>query len=163
MIFTLKNKFINIDNYNLKCAIGKRGRRKNKREGDKFTPIGTYRFISVYYRKDRINKIKTNLEKIVIKKNMGWCDDPRSKDYNKEIKFPFIYRAEKLYRSDNIYDIIIEIDYNKHPTIKNRGSAIFIHIAKRNYSPTKGCIAMSKKDIKFFLGKISKNDKIKII
>ena len=61
MIFTLKNKFINIDNYNLKCAIGKRGRRKNKREGDKFTPIGTYRFISVYYRKDRINKIKTNL------------------------------------------------------------------------------------------------------
>ena len=163
MIFTLKNKFINIDNYNLKCAIGKRGTKKNKREGDKFTPIGTYRFISVYYRKDRINKIKTNLEKIVIKKNMGWCDDPRSKDYNKEIKFPFIYRAEKLYRSDNIYDIIIEIDYNKHPTIKNRGSAIFIHIAKRNYSPTKGCIAMSKKDIKFFLGKISKNDKIKII
>ena len=163
MIFVLKNKFINIDNYNLKCAIGKRGTKKNKREGDKFTPIGTYRFISVYYRKDRINKIKTNLEKIVIKKNMGWCDDPRSKDYNKEIKFPFIYRAEKLYRSDNIYDIIIEIDYNKHPTIKNRGSAIFIHIAKRNYSPTKGCIAMSKKDIKFFLGKISKNDKIKII
>ena len=163
MIFTLKNKFINIDNYNLKCAIGKRGTKKNKREGDKFTPIGTYRFISVYYRKDRINKIKTNLEKIVIKKNIGWCDDPRSKDYNKEIKFPFIYRAEKLYRSDNIYDIIIEIDYNKHPTIKNRGSAIFIHIAKRNYSPTKGCIAMSKKDIKFFLGKISKNDKIKII
>ena len=163
MIFVLKNKFINIDNYNLKCAIGKRGTKKNKREGDKFTPIGTYRFISVYYRKDRINKIKTNLEKIVIKKNIGWCDDPRSKDYNKEIKFPFIYRAEKLYRSDNIYDIIIEIDYNKHPTIKNRGSAIFIHIAKRNYSPTKGCIAMSKKDIKFFLEKISENDKIKII
>ena len=163
MIFTLKNKFINIDNYNLKCAIGKRGTKKNKREGDKFTPIGTYRFISVYYRKDRINKIKTNLEKIVIKKNMGWCDDPRSKDYNKEIKFPFIYRAEKLYRSDNIYDIIIEIDYNKHPTIKKKGSAIFIHIAKRNYSPTKGCIAMSKKDIKFFLEKISENDKIKII
>ena len=133
MIFVLKNKFINIDNYNLKCAIGKRGRKKNKREGDKFSPIGTYRFISVYYRKDRINKIKTNLKKIVIKKNMGWCDDPRSKDYN------------------------------KHPTIKKRGSAIFIHIANRNYSPTKGCIAMSKKDIKFFLGKISKNDKIKII
>ena len=163
MIFVLKNKFINIDNYNLKCALGKRGRKKNKREGDKFTPIGTYRFIGVYYRKDRINKIKTNLKKKVIKTNMGWCDDSRSKDYNKEIKFPFNYRAEKLYRSDNIYDIIIEISYNKHPTIKKRGSAIFIHIAKRNYSPTKGCIAMSKKDIKFFLKKISKDDKIKII
>ena len=94
---------------------------------------------------------------------MGWCDDIRSKDYNKRIKFPFNYRAEKLYRSDNIYDIIIEINYNKSPTIKKRGSAIFIHIAKRNYSPTKGCIAMSKNDIKFFLKKISKGDKIKII
>ena len=118
MIFTLKNKFINIDNYNLKCAIGKRGTKKNKREGDKFTPIGTYRFIGVYYRKDRIDKLKTNLKKKIIKKSMGWCDDFRSKDYNKEIKFPFNYRAEKLYRSDNIYDIIIEINYNKSPTIK---------------------------------------------
>ena len=134
MIFTLKNKFINIDNYNLKCAIGKRGRKKNKREGDRFTPIGTYRFIGVYYRKDRINKLKTNLKKKVIKKSMGWCDDFRSKDYNKEIKFPFNYRAENLYRSDNIYDIIIEISYNKSPTIKKRGSAIFIHIANIIYS-----------------------------
>tara|TARA_Y100000768_G_scaffold386783_1_gene376048 strand:- start:1340 stop:1831 length:492 start_codon:yes stop_codon:yes gene_type:complete len=163
MIFTLKNKFINIDNYNLKCAIGKRGRRKNKREGDKFTPTGTYRFIGVYYRKDRINNLKTNLKKIIIKKSMGWCDDIRSKDYNKRIKFPFNYRAEKLYRSDNIYDIIIEIDYNKFPIIKKKGSAIFIHIAKKKYSPTKGCIAMSKKDIKFFLKKISKKDRIRII
>tara|TARA_Y100001958_G_C21197279_1_gene524445 strand:- start:640 stop:1131 length:492 start_codon:yes stop_codon:yes gene_type:complete len=163
MIFTLKNKFINIDNYNLKCAIGKRGRRKNKREGDKFTPTGTYRFIGVYYRKDRINNLKTNLKKIIIKKSMGWCDDIRSKDYNKRIKFPFNYRAEKLYRSDNIYDIIIEIDYNKFPIIKKKGSAIFIHIAKKRYSPTKGCIAMSKKDIRFFLKKISKKDRIRII
>ena len=93
---------------------------------------------------------------------MGWCDDFRSKDYNRKITFPFNYSAEKLYRSDNIYDIIIEINYNKFPTIKKRGSAIFIHIAKKNFSPTNGCIAMSKKDIKFFLKKISKNDRIKI-
>ena len=163
MIFILKNKFININNYNLKCAIGKRGRRKNKKEGDNFTPKGTYKFIGVYYRKDRISKLETNLKKRVIKKNMGWCDDTRSKDYNKEIKFPFKYGAEKLYRSDNVYDIIIETNYNKFPTIKKRGSAIFIHVAKKNYGPTKGCIAMSKKDIKFFLKKISKNDKIKIV
>ena len=94
---------------------------------------------------------------------MGWCDDIRSKDYNKRIKFPFNYRAEKLYRSDNIYDIIIEIDYNKFPIIKKKGSAIFIHIAKKKYSPSKGCIAMSKKDIRFFLKKISKKDRIRII
>ena len=163
MIFTLKNKFINIDNYNLKCAIGKRGRKKNKREGDKFTPIGTYRFIGVYYRKDRINKLKTNLKKVLLRKAWDGAMTSGLKITIKKLSFPFNYRAEKLYRSDNIYDIIIEINYNKSPTIKNRGSAIFIHIAKRNYSPTKGCIAMSKNDIKFFLKKISKNDKIKII
>ena len=81
---------------------------------------------------------------------MGWCDDFRSKDYNKEIKFPFNYRAEKLYRSDNIYDIIIEINYNKSPTIKKEEVRYSFISQRENYSPTKGCIAMSKNDIKFF-------------
>ena len=79
---------------------------------------------------------------------MGWCDDFKSKDYNKEIKFPFNYRAEKLYRSDNIYDIIFVLDYNMSPTRKNKGSAIFVHIAKRKFTPTKGCVAIQKTEIK---------------
>ena len=94
---------------------------------------------------------------------MGWCDDPNSKNYNKLIRYPFKYNAEKLYKKDNIYDIIITIDYNYNPIIKNKGSAIFIHIAKNNYSPTRGCIAISKRDMKKLLANINKNSKILII
>ncbi len=79
---------------------------------------------------------------------MGWCDDPLSKSYNKLIRFPFNFRAEKLYKSENIYDIIFVLDYNFKPIRKNKGSAIFIHIAKKNYSSTAGCIAVKKNDIK---------------
>ena len=103
-----------------------------------------------------------SLLKIIIDKKMGWCDDPKSIYYNKIIKYPFKYRSEKLWRKDNIYDIIIIIDYNLNPVIKNKGSAIFLHIAKRNYQPTDGCIAVSKKNIKFLLSKINKKTKIKI-
>ena len=78
---------------------------------------------------------------------MGWCDDPRSKNYNKLIKFPFKLSAEKLYRSDNIYDIILILNFNTDPVKKNKGSAIFIHIAKKDYKSTAGCIAVSKRNL----------------
>ena len=91
---------------------------------------------------------------------MGWCDDVKSNFYNKLIKFPFVYSAEKLYRKENIYDVIIIIDYNLKPIVKNRGSAIFLHIAKKNYTPTKGCVAISKKDMKLLLAFINKKTKL---
>ncbi len=93
---------------------------------------------------------------------MGWCDDPISKDYNKLIRFPFKYSAEKLYRRDNIYDIILVLNYNFNPIIKNKGSAIFIHVAKRNYKLTKGCVAVRKKDLKKIVKQINKKTIIKI-
>ncbi len=93
---------------------------------------------------------------------MGWCDDTNSKHYNKLIKFPFRYSAEKLYRSDYIYDIILIMDYNQNPVIKGKGSAIFLHISKKNYSPTLGCIAIKKKHMRLLLRMIHKNSKITI-
>ena len=93
---------------------------------------------------------------------MGWCDDPISKDYNKLIRFPFKYNAEKLYRRDNIYDIILVLNYNFNPIIKNKGSAIFIHVAKRNYKLTEGCVALRKKDLKRIVKQISNKTIIKI-
>ena len=93
---------------------------------------------------------------------MGWCDDPSSKDYNKLVRYPFKYSAEKLYRKDNIYDIVLVLNYNLNPTIKNKGSAIFIHVARRNYKFTKGCIAVSKKDLKKIVKQINKQTIIKI-
>ena len=93
---------------------------------------------------------------------MGWCDDPKSPNYNKLINLPNKYNSEKLYRNDNIYDLIVVLDYNMNPTIKNKGSAIFIHVTKKNYTPTKGCIALSKIDLLKIINKINKNTKIKI-
>ena len=147
MNIQLKKNFLYFDKYKIKCALGKRGITSKKKEGDGKTPIGTYKLNSIFYRKDRISKIKTTLKKIVIKKNMGWCDDVTSKHYNKMIRFPFNLSAEKLWLENNIYDVIIVINYNLKPVIKNKGSAIFLHIAKRNFLQTEGCIAFTKKNI----------------
>jgi L,D-peptidoglycan transpeptidase YkuD (ErfK/YbiS/YcfS/YnhG family) len=162
MNIELKNKFLYFQKYKLRCSIGKRGISIKKREGDKRTPRGEFKLKYILYRKDRVFNLQTVLKKIKIDKKMGWCDDPKSSYYNKLIKYPFKYRSEKLWRKDNIYDIIIIIDYNLNPIIKNRGSAIFLHITKKNYQPTSGCIAVSKNNIKFLLSKIDKKTKIKI-
>ena len=158
----ISKKYLSYKNYKVKCSIGKRGIGRKKKEGDLITPIGSFRIKKILFRKDRVKNLKTKIIKIPIKRDMVWCDNPNSSQYNKLIRSSNEIKSERLFRSDNIYDIIIEINYNKFPTIKKRGSAIFIHIAKKNFSPTNGCIAMSKKDIKFFLKKISKNDRIKI-
>ena len=93
---------------------------------------------------------------------MGWCDDSSSKKYNKEVKFPFKYNAEKLYRNDNIYDIFINIKYNCSPVVRNKGSAIFLHLSNKKYKPTKGCVGVIKKDLLKILSLINKNTKILI-
>ena len=158
----IKNKKLTLDKYRIKCAIGKRGIGNKKREGDKITPIGKFKIKTILYRKDRISHIKSKINKLSIKSEMGWCDDPKSKKYNKLIKIPFKGSAEKLYRKDNIYDIILVLNYNLNPTIKNKGSAIFIHVARRDYRFTRGCIAVSKKDLKRIVKQIDKKTIIKI-
>ena len=145
-----------------KCALGKRGVKKNKKEGDGSTPTGIYRFTNIYYRKDRIKKIQSPLKKIIIKKNMIWCDDIKSSYYNRQVYLPAKFSHEKLYRKDNIYDIIVALNYNTKPIIKNKGSAIFLHIAKKNYKKTEGCIALKKIELLNILKNLKKNTKIKI-
>lgn len=162
MDIILKNKFVYYKDYKAKCAIGKRGITSQKKEGDKCTPKGRFKLKYVFFRKDRIKRFKTKIKLLPIKKNYGWCDDPGAQFYNKFVKLPFSYSAEKLYISKNIYDIIVVIDYNLRPVKKNKGSAIFLHIAKKNYKPTLGCIALSKNDLKSLLSKINKNTFIKI-
>ena len=163
MHLILKNKKIIFGKYKLKCAIGKRGITNKKVEGDKCTPRGRFKLKYVFYRKERVKNIRSKLKIIPIKKNFGWCDDVRSKSYNKFIKFPFKYKAERLYLRQNIYDIIVVIDYNFNPIRKKKGSAIFLHIAKNNYSPTLGCIAVSKNDLKYLISIINKNTFLKIL
>jgi L,D-peptidoglycan transpeptidase YkuD (ErfK/YbiS/YcfS/YnhG family) len=162
MIIVKKTGYLKYKNLKYRCALGKAGVNEKIKEGDNITPKGIFKITKIYYRADKIKKIKTLIKKIKIKKNMGWCDDPKSDAYNQLINLPNKYNYEKLYRKDNIYDLIIALNYNMNPTIKNKGSAIFIHIAKKNYSPTKGCIALSKIDLLEILNKINSNTKIKI-
>ena len=126
------------------------------------TPTGQYKIKYILYRKDRIKKIQSKLRKIIINKNMGWCDDPKSKKYNKLINLPFNGNYEKLFKKENIYDIILVLDYNMNPIRKNKGSAIFIHVAKKNYEKTKGCIAIKKVELLKILKEIKINTKVKI-
>lgn len=162
MHILIKNKYLTYKNYKAKCVIGKRGIGYKRKEGDLITPKGEYRIKHILYRKDRVKKIQSKIKKTTIKKNMGWCNDSKSNNYNKLIKLPSSYNYEKLYKKDNTYDIIVVLDYNMNPIIKNKGSAIFIHIARRNYRKTEGCIALKKNDLLQILKKIKKNTKIKI-
>ena len=163
MIIINKSGYLKYQDLKFKCALGKHGINKKKKEGDKITPKGIYKIVNIYYRKDRIKKISSKLKLIKIKKNMGWCDDPNNKNYNQLIKIPSKYSYERLFRNENIYDLIIVLNYNMNPVIKNKGSAIFIHIAKKRFQPTEGCIAISKKNLLYLIRNISKNTKIKII
>ena len=162
MNIIIKKHLLLYKGYKLKCSIGKSGITHVKKEGDLATPKGVFKLGLLYYRKDRNKSLKSKLKKRVIKKNMGWCNDIKSRKYNQEISFPFKYEAEKLYRKDKIYDLFIDIKYNYRPVIKRKGSAIFLHITDKKYRPTIGCVAITKKDFFKILPLINKKTKILI-
>ena len=162
MHILINQKYLTYNNYKAKCVVGKRGIGNKRKEGDLITPKGKYKIKYILYRKDRINKIQSKIKKIAIRKNMGWCDDPKSKNYNKLIKLPSKYNHEKLYKKENIYDIILVLDYNMNPIIKNKGSAIFIHVAKKNYKKTEGCVALKKSHLLKIIKVLKKNTTVMI-
>lgn len=163
MHILIKKQFLYYNNYRIKCAIGKRGIKTKRKEGDFITPKGTFRIKLILYRKDRIKNFKSFVPKLSITKKMGWCDDSKSKKYNRLIKYPFAFSSEKLFRKDNVYDIILVLNYNMNPTKKYKGSAIFIHIAKKKYDATEGCVAIKKVNLLKLIKSLKKNTKIKIV
>ena len=164
MTILVKNKHtLQLDEFKFRCCIGKNGLTKNKKEGDKKTPKGTFGIESLYYRKDRLKKPMTFLKCVEIKKNMGWCDDiDFPKKYNKLIKTEKKIKHEILKRKDHKYDLLIPIKYNFKKPISGLGSCIFIHLTT-DYKPTAGCIALKKNDFLILLKLVKKNLKIKII
>ena len=163
MHILIKNKYFYFHKYKVKCAVGKRGIGHKKKEGDLITPIGIFKIKFILYRKDRVERFTTFLKKVSINKKLGWCDDPKSKKYNKLIEYPFEGSSEKLYRRDNIYDLILVLDYNMNPIKKNKGSAIFIHVTKKNYKKTKGCVAIKKRELLKIIKDLKKKTKVKIV
>ncbi len=161
MIIINKSGVLKFKNLKFKCALGKSGIGKKRKEGDNITPKVSYKLSVLFYRRDRIPNFKTILKKRKINKKMGWCDDVNNKNYNKLIRLPCNFSHEKLYRRDNVYDLVVPINYNTNKITRGKGSAIFLHVAKKNYSPTKGCITLKKKDLILLLKKI-KSKKVKI-
>ena len=124
MIVKLNKNIITINQFKLKCSVGKGGIKKKNMEGDNITPKGIFSLGTLYYRFDRIGKIKTKLNTKIIKKNMGWCNDTNSNNYNRLINITkkYAYSFEKMHRKDHKYDLAILIKYNFNNPIKNKGA-----------------------------------------
>ncbi|MGD9668636.1 MAG: L,D-transpeptidase [Hyphomicrobiaceae bacterium] len=130
-----------------RAALGRNGRRILKREGDGATPVGSWRVIEVFFRPDRVKPPRTGLPIRQISPVDGWCDAPADRNYNRRVQLPYPASAETLWRHDHLYDLVVVLDHNRRPRVRGGGSAIFIHIARENYQPTEGCIALSAKDL----------------
>ena len=132
----------------MRCALGRGGVRAAKQEGDGATPEGTWRMRALLFRRDRIARTPlTGLPLRALRPEDGWCDDAADPLYNRPVKLPFRARAEHLWRPDEIYDLIVVLGYNDDPPVSGKGSAIFLHIARPDYAPTEGCVAVSHKDL----------------
>ena len=164
MTILVKNKHtLQIDKFNFRCCIGKKGSTRNKKEGDKKTPKGYFKIENLYFRKDRKEKPFTLLKCIQITEDMGWCDDVNFPEkYNKPFKIEKKINHEKLKRKDYKYDFLIPIKYNFKKPNAGKGSCIFIHLTK-DYKPTAGCVALKEKDFLIMLKLIRIKTKIKII
>ena len=149
-----------IDDFKMRCCVGKNGLNSQKEEGDFSTPKGLFNLKKLYFRKDRVGIPKCAINKKAINKNMAWCDDSNNKKYNTEIKTNNKNLRENLHRKDHKYDYLISISHNEKK-IPGKGSAVFIHLTD-NYKPTAGCIALKKKDFEILLKLIDKKTKIKI-
>ena len=160
IIHVLNKNTLIIDDFKLKCCIGRNGLNSNKKEGDYSTPKGLFNLKKLYFRKDRVGVPKSKINRKIIRRNMAWCDDPKHKKYNEEIKTHNKNLKENLYREDHNYDYIISISHNERK-ISYKGSAVFIHLTD-NYKPTAGCVALKKKDFEILLKLIDKKTKIKI-
>jgi L,D-peptidoglycan transpeptidase YkuD (ErfK/YbiS/YcfS/YnhG family) len=146
----------------LPVAIGRSGIKANKREGDGGTPRGRFRLVRLWWRADRWPRPKTLLPVRSIRPLDGWCEDPADRHYNQPIRLPKGSTADHLARTDRLYDFIIELDHNTRPRIAGRGSAVFVHIARDNFGPTAGCVALEFDSLRKMLSRLGPHTRIEI-
>ena len=145
-----------------RCAVGKGGLSSDKREGDGATPLGEFLLRECWYRADKTMPPETRLPLKIIHEDDGWCDDPAYPAYNRHVKLPFAASHERLWREDDVYDLIVPLGYNDAPVMPGKGSAIFMHVAKPDYAPTEGCVALAKDDLLELLTQVSSDTAISI-
>jgi L,D-peptidoglycan transpeptidase YkuD (ErfK/YbiS/YcfS/YnhG family) len=154
--------WLTTDGWSVPVALGRGGILANKREGDGGTPRGTYRPLRLWWRADRHARPRTFLPVRAIKPEDAWCEDPRDRHYNQAIRLVRDQPGDRLTREDHLYDFIIEVDHNSAPRIAGRGSAVFLHLARPNFSPTAGCVSMTKSSMLRLLRRIGPQTKIMI-
>ena len=130
-----------------RAALGLAGISEEKREGDHATPVGAFLLREVLYRPDRMGAPATRLPARALRAEDGWCDAPDDPAYNRQVRLPYGASAERLWRSDHIYDLIVPLGYNDDPVIPGHGSAIFLHLARPDYAGTEGCVALALPDL----------------
>ncbi len=144
----------------LPVALGRGGIKANKREGDGGTPRGTFRLRRLWWRGDRHPVPATALPVYRIRPDDGWCEDPTDRHYNQPVKVPEGSHADRLARTDHLYDFIIELDHNTRPRIAGRGSAVFIHVARPQFAPTAGCVGLRLDVLRRLLARLGPRTKI---
>jgi L,D-peptidoglycan transpeptidase YkuD (ErfK/YbiS/YcfS/YnhG family) len=145
------------------AALGRTGIRALKREGDGGTPLGRFPVRQVLYRPDRVARPRTQLPVRAIRSDDGWCEDPADRNYNRLVTLSTLSKADRLTRSDHLYDLILVLGYNDRPRIRGKGSAIFVHLARPGYAPTAGCIALSRHDLTMLLAELRPGSSIAIL
>lgn len=148
------------DGSSARCALGWGGITRRKYEGDGATPVGTWPMRRLLYRPDRVARPQTRLDTVELGAEDGWCDDPADPAYNQAVKLPYKARHERLWREDEIYDLIVVLGYNDDPVVPGLGSAIFLHVARPDYSPTEGCVALARSDLERVLAKAQSGDRV---
>lgn len=143
------------------CALGRSGISVRKREGDGATPAGRYRLLRVLYRSDRVRRPFTRLTVGHIKPSDGWCDASWDRNYNRPVSLPYPASAERMWRDDPLYNIVVILDHNHCPRVQNLGSAIFLHIARPGYQATEGCIAFRERDLRRLLARMRRGTRIR--
>jgi L,D-peptidoglycan transpeptidase YkuD (ErfK/YbiS/YcfS/YnhG family) len=131
----------------LRAALGRGGVSGRKREGDGATPAGVLVLRRLLYRADRIAIPRSPLPRAPLAPEDGWCDDPAHAEYNRQIRLPHPARHEELWRQDGVYDLIGVLGWNDAPVVRGSGSAIFLHVARPDFAPTEGCVALALPDL----------------
>jgi L,D-peptidoglycan transpeptidase YkuD (ErfK/YbiS/YcfS/YnhG family) len=146
----------------LPAALGRTGIKANKREGDGATPRGRFRLKRLWWRADKHARPPTLLPSRPIAADDGWCEDPRDRRYNKPVKLSPQSRADRLKRTDALYDFVIELDHNTRPRVSGRGSAVFVHAARPGFAPTAGCVALERAALRRLLARLGPATRIVI-
>ncbi len=146
-----------------RCAVGRGGVTRAKREGDGATPVGRWPLRRVLYRPDRLAAPATRLPCAAISPRDGWCDDPAHSAYNRPVKLPFAASHEALWRDDALYDVVVVPGHNDDPPVPGAGSAIFLHLARPDYAPTAGCLALARDHLLHALERIGPGDELHVL